>query len=89
MMTDQTTTFRAPCIILGCRRAFRRDSDDDGTCSYICGAHYRLADKGLRLQRTRLKRRARRHGWSPRLIRIDNWLWAKIFRQITERAMGI
>lgn len=80
---------RAPCVVFGCRRTFRRDDADSGAVEYICRDHYRLSDKALRALRTQLKRRARRFGWSPRFIRIDNWLWDRIKRQATERAMGL
>lgn len=80
---------RASCVILGCRRTFKRDADDDGTAVYICGKHYRMVDRIIRQLRTKLKRQGRRHGWSPRMERIDNWLWARAVKQATERSIGI
>ncbi len=80
---------RAGCTVLGCRRTFKRSEGDDGSSEYICGNHYRMADKWIRTLRAKLKRRGRRHGWSPRMERIDNWLWARAVKQATERSIGI
>ena len=82
-------TDRAPCIIIGCRRTFKRAQLDWGDNEYMCGDHYRMSDKALRQLRTKLRRRAKRIGWTDRLARIDNWLWARIKKQATERTLGI
>lgn len=80
---------RASCVVMGCRRTFKRDDDDPGDIEYMCGAHYRLADARLRRRRTWLKRRGRRWGWSWQAERIDKRLWALIVAQATERSFGI
>ena len=80
---------RCPCVILGCRRTFKRAPQDPAGIEYMCGNHYRLADKTYRQMRTTLKRRANRHGWTPRMGRIDDWLWSRIKRQAQERSMGL
>lgn len=82
-------TFRAPCVVIGCRRTFKRDADDDGTRAYICGDHYRMADQWLRRMRAKIKRKSRRGGWTTQLIEIDNWLWGKAVRQANERSLGL
>lgn len=80
---------RSPCVILGCRRTFKRDTNDDGTAEYMCGDHYRMTSNALRRLRTKLKRMARRLGWTERLTRLDNWAWERAKKQATERAMGL
>lgn len=80
---------RAHCVVLGCRRTFKRDPGDDDSAEYICGDHYRLASPGLRRFRAKLKRLARRLGWTMRLVRLDNWCWERVKKQATERAMGL
>lgn len=88
-MSDLASETRTPCVVFGCRRTFRRDADDDGDCEYICGDHYRLADRRLRRFRTRIKRAARKLGWTPRLIDMDMRAWRRAVQQATERALGL
>ncbi|GLQ09229.1 hypothetical protein GCM10007913_11610 [Devosia yakushimensis] len=80
---------RIGCLIMGCRRTYKREPDEGEGAEVMCGDHYRLGDKALRQLRTKLKRTARRTGWTPRLGRIDAWLWERIKRQANERAMGL
>lgn len=77
---------RAGCVILGCRRTFPRG---EAHHEHMCREHYRLADKKLRRLRTKLAAKARKLGWTLRLLEIDHWLWTRIKRQAEERAMGL
>ena len=64
----------------------------------LCGDHYRMADKALRMKRARVRRKLAKLGefdtmnfrcLSDRAARIDGLFWSKIRRQATERALGI
>jgi hypothetical protein len=77
---------RIPCCIVGCRRTFKNDR---GYVEFMCGNHYRLADSTLRRLRTKVARRAKHQGWTQHNLTIDDWLWRRIKRQATERAMGL
>lgn len=76
---------RLRCCVPGCGRTFKVDDSDE----VICGKHWRLADLKLRRLVTKVRRRAKRVGWSHQLQALDNRLWLKGKSQAIERAMGI
>ncbi len=76
---------RVRCSVPGCGRTFKDEEADE----VICGAHWRLADKRLRALLTKVRRKARRSGWSTRLLALDNRLWLRGKAQAVERALGI
>ena len=78
-------TGRQRCCVPGCGRTFK----DEGHQEIICGRHWRLADRRVRDLMTKVRRKARRIGWTPQLIRLDGVLWAKGRDQAIERAMGL
>lgn len=84
---------RVPCCIFGCRRTFKKDVADMHRpvedLEYMCGDDYRRVDPVIRRLRAKLRRRARKSGWTAQLEKIDNWLWHRAKRQATERRMGI
>lgn len=79
---------RVPCCVPFCRRTYR---DDDGSCvEAICGKHFRLADKNLRIKLTKCRRQVRTGKRSlERGRKLDDYLWGKIKKQAIERAAGI
>lgn len=82
-MKDMTGRMR--CCVPGCGRTFK----DEGHHEIICGKHWRLADQRYRQLLTRVRRKARRTGWSPQLVSLDNRIWNKARDQAIERAMGL
>lgn len=82
-MKDMTGRMR--CCVPGCGRTFK----DEGHSEIICGKHWRLADRRLRQLMTRVRRKARRIGWTAQLTALDNRLWSKARDQAIERAMGL
>ena len=76
---------RQRCVVPGCGRTFK----DEGHEEIICGRHWRLADKRLRMLVTRVRRKARRIGWTPQLVSLDNRIWNRARDQAIERAMGL
>ncbi len=79
---------RLPCCVPHCRRT-RGDRKGDPVSRYsewICGDHYKLVDKELKLRRRQLRRR---HGDTPRGRWADDVMWAKIRKQAIERGLGI
>lgn len=77
---------RLRCVVPGCGRTFRVEPYIEET---ICGKHWRLADRRLRRLDMAVRRKARRIGWTPRLLFLDHALWLKGKAQAIERAMGL
>ena len=78
-------TGRQRCCVPGCGRTYR----DEGHVEIICGKHWRLADHRLRVLITKIRRKARRLGWTPHLVSLDNRVWNRARDQAIERAMGL
>ena len=78
-----------PCLVPGCRRTARRLASDDSDTEIICGKHWRLADKRARLLLGKIVRKGRRLDWPGQLINAYWRVWARIRRQVIERAVGI
>lgn len=80
---------RNPCCIPGCRRTYahaQADKDGRGPEDYswrlICGSHWRMAPKFMRDAVSRVRRSARRHGWTDRHHRRHSRLWDRCRRAI-------
>lgn len=73
---------RLPCMIEGCGKTFAMKGDDTYDNTVICGKHWRQAPKFMRNRVTRIRRIAKRRGWSPRLWRLDNTAWNLCLRSI-------
>lgn len=50
----------------------------------LCGRHWRLAPKYMREAVTRVRRMARKHGWSDNLCGRHHRLWNRCLRAIKE-----
>lgn len=78
---------RLRCLVPGCGRTHKVEPHIEAT---ICGKHWRLADRRLRLLMTRVQRKAkRRGGWSAQLLALEARLWQRCTAQAIERALGI
>lgn len=82
---------RNPCLVDGCRRTIAAGRNELADDQSICGAHWRrYVPPGSPLRRTynRFFRLARRHGWTPGLIRRFERFWtgmaARVRRQAAE-----
>lgn len=82
-MKDMTGRMR--CIVPGCGRTYK----DEGNDEIICGKHWRLADVRWRRLMMRVRRKAKRVGWTGSLLALDHRLWVRCRDQAIERAMGI
>ncbi len=94
-MTQRPRYPRVNCCVPFCRRG---STKWPVPYELICGEHYRMADKALRMKRARVRRKLVKLGeldavncrsLTERACRIDNLFWARIKRQATERALGI
>jgi hypothetical protein len=83
---------RVPCCIPFCRRTFKCE---DGIEETMCGKHYRLSPRSMRLRRRRVVRLYKKAMMRGSLVDQDRaaWLayvlWQKIKASATEVAMGI
>jgi len=80
-------TDRLPCLVPGCRRTLA--PADPAHTEGLCAKHWPMADKRRRALLARVRRKARRLGWTPALIRLEARLWAICKAQAIERALGI
>ena len=85
-MTAKDMTGRLRCSVPGCGRTFKVE---EGVDEVVCGKHWRLADLRLRRLVTKVRRKARKLGWSDALLRLDHKLWNRGREQAIERAMGL
>jgi len=80
------TAARITCCVPFCRRTTR---NDEAFVEWICGDHWKLADKPRRRVWGRVKGRWRRYGPPAAAPYIEHRLWASLKRQAIERAVGI
>jgi hypothetical protein len=79
---------RNPCCIPGCGRTYahRGDTDGRGAEDYswrlICGGHWRQAPKFMRDALSRVRRQAKRTGWTDRQHARHSRLWSRCVRAI-------
>jgi hypothetical protein len=83
---DLRAAGRLRCLVPGCGRTFRCGPE---VLETICGRHWRLADQRQRRLLARVRRKAKRAGWTIALARLHDTLWAKCSTQAIERAMGL
>lgn len=79
---------RVACCVPGCGRTFKRQGDWTDE-ELMCGRHYRLADRTLRLRARRIRKLGRKLRWPERLVDLEWRMWSRIKRQANERALGI
>lgn len=76
---------RLPCIIEGCGRTFALRPGDSYRHSVVCGAHWRQGPKRMRDAVARVRRIAKRRGWSDAMIERHHRLWMRTIRAIRQR----
>lgn len=82
---------RIRCCIPFCGRTFKLRADEDADTETMCGKHWRLGDKWLRVKRARVVRMINRGVQEPDLTkayREAHRLWELVKAQAIERAMG-
>lgn len=82
---------RNPCCIPGCGRTFAHNTEnadgrgaEDYSWIIICGRHWRLVPRYMRDIVSRVRRDARRQGWTQRNRRRHGRLWERCRRAILE-----
>lgn len=94
-MTERARYPRVGCCVPFCRRGSTKWPIP---YELLCGDHYRMSDKALRVKRARVRRKLARLGeldttscksLTDRAARIDRLFWERIKRQAIERALGI
>ena len=73
---------RLPCCIEGCGKTFAMKGDDSYQGIVMCGRHWRMAPKRMRDLESLIRKRAKRRGWTRRLIRQHDWIWQRARRAI-------
>jgi site-specific DNA-cytosine methylase len=76
---------RNPCCIEGCGKTFAHKDDRDYDTTIMCGRCWRQAPKWMRDRESRVRRLAKRRGWTDQLCRIHHMAWHACQRWI-ERA---
>jgi hypothetical protein len=75
---------RLPCCIEGCGRTFAMKDDDTYHHRMMCGLHWRSGPKHLRDRVAKLRRLAKRRGWSDRLLWLHGRAWEANRKAIVE-----
>lgn len=52
-------TGRIPCCIPGCGRTFKREADEVGDVTVMCGRHWRTGDEAMRRRHKQIRKRVR------------------------------
>lgn len=79
---------RNPCCIEGCKRTFAHKDDGDGRgaesyhWTVMCGHCWRQAPKWMRDRVTKIRRLARRRGWTEQISRLHSMAWGACHRAI-------
>lgn len=73
---------RLPCAIEGCGRTFSMTADDTYDFVVVCGKHWREAPLRMRRHVAAIRKKARRYGWTDRLLRLHNLAWHRALRSI-------
>lgn len=76
---------RNPCCIEGCGKTFAHKGDRDYDTTMMCGRCWRQAPKWMRDRASKIRRLAKRRGWTDQLCRIHDMAWQACRRWI-ERA---
>lgn len=73
---------RLPCIIEGCGRTFAMKPEDSYYTRSVCGRHWRQAPLRIRKHCAAIGKKARKYGWTDRLIALHNSAWERAIRTI-------
>jgi hypothetical protein len=83
---------RIRCCVPFCGRTYKLLPGEDETYETICGKHWRLGDKWLRVKHARVMRMIKRGVQEPELSKAyyeAHRLWELVKVQAIERAMGV
>lgn len=75
---------RTPCCVPGCGRTFKLLANEDYTCEYLCGRHWRSAPKYMRLAVARVRRIGNKTDWPENVCRRYTRLWLRCKRAILD-----
>lgn len=81
---------RNPCCIEGCGKTFALQPDKDGrgaedySWRIMCGKCWRQAPKWMRDRVAKIRRLARRRGWTDRIQRLHGMAWEACYRAIVD-----
>lgn len=73
---------RNPCLYEGCGKTFAHGPGEHYGWTIICGQHWRLGPKRMRDAVARVRRQAKKLGWSPKMRRRYHRLWERTVREI-------
>lgn len=75
---------RNPCCIDGCGKTFAHRKDEGYYGTVICTVHWRQAPKYMRDAVARIRKLAKRRGWTESLCQRHDRLWNRTYRAIVE-----
>lgn len=81
-MADRPRYPRTGCVVPFCRRTSTLFPSE-----WICGDHWRLVDRSLKMFRTKRLKAAQRN--RKRWERLERATWRRMKRQAIERALGL
>lgn len=85
-----TSVARTLCCVPFCRRSRGlRKGETSPPSEWICGEHWKRVPRRLKATRTRLRRRAARHGWNDTTRLIDDRAWVLCKRAAIEAGVGL
>lgn len=76
---------RLPCVVAGCARTFKMTTEDSYRSQVCCGRHWRMAPKRVRDICSLIRRRAKRRGWTDKLVDQHHRFWMRAIRAIEAR----
>lgn len=76
---------RSPCCIDGCGKTWALKGDETYEWRFICGRHWREAPKWMRDRVAKLRKLAKRRGWTEKLVRVHSMAWDRCIDTILAR----
>lgn len=76
---------RNPCCVEGCGKTYALKGEEDYSWRIMCGRCWRQAPKWMRDRVTKIRKLARRRGWTGRIRRLHDMAWEACFRAIRDR----
>lgn len=80
-------TGRLPCLVPGCRRTLKPGEADHS--EGICAKHWPSTSKRHRALLSKVRRKAKRIGWTPQLSRLEARLWDRLKTEAIEIGVGL
>lgn len=75
---------RIPCCVPGCGRTFKLAPGEDYSYVVMCGDHWRMAPKYMRNAVARVRRQAKKRGWTDAMQNRHSRLWHRCKRAVIE-----